>query len=416
LITNLARELERSLPPQLLDVVRLAGEICRKRGEHLYLVGGVVRDLILARPNLDLDLVVEGDAGEVAKSLAQRVGGKVVTHPRFGTAKVRYADGSADLAAARAEIYSRPGALPTVRRGTIEEDLLRRDFTTNAMAVNLDVDGFGVVLDPCGGRKDIEQRCIRILHDRSFIDDATRMLRAVRYEQRLGFHLASETEGLLRRDVAMLDTISGDRIRHELELILKEDEPEKALKRASDLGLLSQIYPPLKADDWIAERFRRTRAMAISPFTTYLLLLVYRLSAAQAGEFMKRLKFTRTTVQGVEDTLRLRDNLCALSQPQTSRSRICEVLEGYALASIAACAIATDDATISERLQLYLDKLRHVKPSLNGRALQEMGLQPGERLGEILRALRWAKLDQKVRTRSDEETLVRTWLSEGQGG
>ena len=202
--------------------MRLAGELAQKRGQKLYLVGGVVRDLLLGRENFDLDLVVEGDAIALAQELAEARQCKLVTHQRFGTAKLTWDGGSADLATARSETYAKACALPTVNPSTIRDDLLRRDFTINAMAVALTPDLYGQLLDLYGGLSDLEGKLVRVLHGKSFIDDATRIWRAIRYEQRLSFHLESETLELVKRDAGYLKKVSGDRIRHELELILKE--------------------------------------------------------------------------------------------------------------------------------------------------------------------------------------------------
>ncbi|MFQ5925400.1 MAG: poly(A) polymerase, partial [Dehalococcoidia bacterium] len=176
--------MQERLPQELLSFLRLAGEVARTQGQKLYLVGGAVRDLILGRPNLDFDLVVEGDAPRLARQLARSSGEKVVVHRQFGTAKFHRGDLSIDLVTARSETYARPGALPKVEPGEIGDDLFRRDFSINAMAIALSPPSFGELVDPYRGRIDLEHRLIRILHQRSFIDDATRILRALRYEQR----------------------------------------------------------------------------------------------------------------------------------------------------------------------------------------------------------------------------------------
>jgi tRNA nucleotidyltransferase (CCA-adding enzyme) len=380
-------------------------------------VGGVVRDLLLKRPIFDLDLVVEGDAVELARSIVQERGGKLVRHSRFGTAKVYLQGISVDLATARGETYAHPGALPKVRPGTIAEDLLRRDFTVNAMAVRLDSEHFGEILDPCGGREDLTRRCVRVLHGGSFIDDATRMLRALRYEQRLGFQLDSATEGLLRRDLSMLEGISGDRIRHELELIFREEEPEKALRRADELGLLGQVWPSLRAEGWLEEKLQYARSVLRPiPLAVSFSLLAYNLTPAQGSGFVQRLNLTKAVALGVADTLRLRQNLSALTEGALRSSEICKLLERYNTKAIMACRVAVEAPLVAERLQLYLDRLRYVKPLLGGGALKDMGVAPGRRVGEFMRDLRWAKMDQQVGTRKDEEALVLSWLSEGRGG
>lgn len=410
---NLASQLEQCLPPELLNLLRAAAGIAVEQGHGLYLVGGAVRDLLLGRANFDLDLVVEGDAPKLANLLMQREGGEVVVHRRFGTAKFRREDLSIDLATARAETYAHPGALPSVQPGSIRNDLRRRDFTINAMAVPLDVDNFGKLLDPYGGEKDLGDKLIRILHGKSFIDDATRMLRAIRYEQRFDFQLERTTESLLRRDLAMLNTISGDRIRHELELILKEERPERMLRRAGELGVLKEIHPSFNGNGWLEERFQQARSAARPPSAAlYFSLLVYHFSQDKGEQLIARLKIPGAVARAMRDTIRLKENLPALAVAQLPSSAIYRLLQDYSPSSILANALASDSPLICQRLHLYLNKLRYVKTSLNGEALQKIGLQPGPRLGAMLRALHEAKLDQRVKTRKEEEELVRRWLGE----
>jgi tRNA nucleotidyltransferase (CCA-adding enzyme) len=202
---------------------------------------------------------LEGDAPSFARKLAKIKGFKVVSHPHFGTATVSRDVTSIDIVTARSETYLRPGALPTVKPGAIQDDLYRRDFTINAMAVYITPNRFGEVVDPYGGRIDIDNGVIRVLHDGSFTDDPTRIWRAIRYEQRLGFTLELETEELLRRDIPLMDRISGDRLRHELEGILLEDYPEKTICRADDLGVLKNLLPQLNGDNWLRGRFEKAR-------------------------------------------------------------------------------------------------------------------------------------------------------------
>jgi tRNA nucleotidyltransferase (CCA-adding enzyme) len=411
---NVASRLEQLLPSQRLDLIQAAGELARELGVGLYLVGGVVRDLLLGSATFDLDLVAEGDAPRLANLLAERRGGQVVIHRRFGTAKLRCQDLSIDLATARAETYAHPGALPTVSPGSINDDLLRRDFTINAMAIHLDPDNFGKLVDPFGGEKDLEHKLIRILHEKSFVDDATRMLRAIRYEQRFDFQLETTAEQLLRRDLSMLHTVSGDRVRHELELILKEEQPEKPLQRAGEVGLLQEIHPSLKGDGWLKKKFPQARSVAHPPpLGLYFSLLVYHLSQKEGEDFIARLRIPGVIARAIRDSLRLKEDLLPLTSADLSPSATYRLLQDYSPTSILACAIASDSSLLHQRLHLYLNKLRYIKTSLNGKALQQLGIPPGRHLGEILRLLHEARLDQKVKTREEEVELVRLWLSQG---
>jgi tRNA nucleotidyltransferase (CCA-adding enzyme) len=409
--TNLAKNIKEQLPDDLVDFIKAAGEMAQKQQQRLYLVGGVVRDLLLERSNCDLDVVVEGDAVGLAREIAQRRRAQITVHSRFGTAKLRWNERSVDLATARAETYARPGALPAVRPGTISDDLSRRDFTINAMAIELSPNRFGDIIDPHGGRQDLNNRLIRVLHDKSYIDDATRIWRALRYEQRLDFRLELATEELLKQCTAWLGTVSGDRIRHELELVLKEEIPEKTFRRADELGVLDRLHPALKGDDWLAEKYEIARREcppgSIPNPQLYLALLVYRLTTSETSYLISTLRLTKTTAQTLEDTMAIKVRLNELSSPGLAPSQIYHQLHGYGLMALNACRLAAGSAVAAEHIELYLNVLSHVNPVLNGEALQRLGITEGPKIKEVLRILREARLDGRVDSRKGEEDLVR---------
>ncbi len=395
--------------------LRLAGEIAQQRGQKLYLVGGVVRDLLLERENFDLDLVVEGDAIALVRELAEARQGKLVTHQRFGTAKLRWNGWSADLATARSETYARACALPTVNPGTIRDDLLRRDFTINAVAVALNPGRYGQILDLYGGMADLEKKLIRILHDKSFIDDATRIWRAIRYEQRLDFRLEPKTLALVKRDASYLKKVSGDRIRHELELIFGEKYPEKALRRAGELGVLGKLHPSLKADDWLSARCERARQRTspdVPSFGLYLALLVYRMDVSDVEELMSYLRLRKSTNRMLGDTIDLKANLKFLASPQITASRVYTRLIGYAAEAVVASIIAGEMPEAGQRLAEFMDKLRYIRPALNGEDLKKLGVAQGPEIKNVWQQLLEARLEGKVVSRRDEETLVKNWLAE----
>ncbi|HIE17579.1 MAG TPA: CCA tRNA nucleotidyltransferase [Dehalococcoidia bacterium] len=404
-------QLEKHLPQPIRKLITDAGKKACEMGMELYLVGGTVRDLFLGSTNFDLDLVVEGDAIELANELAKDSQAKLTIHPRFGTAKLSFTDFSLDLATARSETYSKPGALPTVRPGTLKDDLFRRDFTINAMAVCLVPQRFGELIDLYRGKDDLEHRLIRILHPNSFTDDATRILRALRYEQRLGFKLEPETESSLRQNIAMLDTISGDRIRHELELISKEKEPERVLRRADELGVLNRLHPSLRGNGWLGEMFSKARQFAqrVSLSVLYLCLFVYRLTKQENDEFISRLNFPKASAQAMCHTLKLKAQLPVLTTPGLKPSDIHQLLRGYAPPAIQTNALATESPVASQRLHFYLSRLRYMRPALNGEDLQRMGIPAGPQIREVLQILHRARLNGEAQTRQDEERLVRIW-------
>ncbi len=405
---NLARQIEQYLPQQFLELVKDISKQATGRGHKVYLVGGIVRDMLLGYPNFDIDLVVEGEAIKLAEQVAETSKARLLAHRRFGTAKLKYDNFTLDLATARKENYARPGALPAVISGTLEDDLYRRDFSINAMAVSLASNDYGELVDPYSGRSDLEHRLIRILHPKSFSDDATRILRGVCYEQRFGFEFEAETARLLERDIPMLDTISGDRIRHELEHIFEEKLPELVIKRLGELGVLSRISPPLGGDGWIAEKFEKARRLKKSTQlpSLYFCLLIYSFNETELGQIIDRLNMPAKLSQAMRDTLGLKTRLSLLDKSSLKPSDIYYLLQDYEPMAIQANDIASESTIIQHRLQLFLNKLRYVRTSIDGEKLKELGISAGPEMGKVLRILHKAKLDGEVRTSEDEKKLV----------
>jgi len=413
--TNLADRLEEQLPTDLNEFIEKAGIIARERRQPLYLVGGAVRDLLLERANLDLDLVVAGDAIALAGEIAPLFKADITAHPRFGTASLRWGRRRADIVTARAETYARPGALPKVRPGTIDDDLARRDFTVNAMAVALDPCHYGELADPHGGQKDLKKRLIRVLHDRSFRDDATRIWRAVRYEQRLDFRIEPVTLDLLKKGLAHLRTVGGSRTRRELELYLTEETPEKALARAGNLGVLAKLNPSLTGDEWLAESFGRAREVCLpaAPSTVlYLALFFYRLADTETEKLTNYLRLPAAASRVLRDTLAVKAKSGELAEPGLPPSRVYHYLHGLGLTALTAARLATGSPTAAEHIELYLNVLRHVNPVLGGEDLKKMGVPEGPRIKEALLALREARLDGRIDSREEEEAMVRGFLGD----
>jgi tRNA nucleotidyltransferase (CCA-adding enzyme) len=393
----------------------------------VYLVGGPVRDVLLGAPVRDLDFVVEGDGPEVARQLAEDLGGRVLAHPRFGTATLSLNGCRVDVVSARKEVYLQPAALPQVFPGTIEEDLARRDFSANALAVPLG-EARPKVLDLHGGVGDLRRGLIRILHPNSFVDDPTRILRAVRYEQRLGFRIERRTLARLRDAVANGHpaALTGDRLRHELERIFWEDRPGPALARAWDLGIIAAIHPALgggKTPAWLAaavaldsggdggEEGDRTGAGPL----VYLAALTYLLSPEEAEAVIRRLSMPKPWAQVVRDTASLRWLEAELADPSLPRSRLVALVEGSSQEAVLAVCRVSGSPGAASRLAEYLDELRFVAPALKGQDLLAMGVPGGPMVGRVLRGLREAKLDRKVSSEAEERLLVKEILCRGEG-
>ena len=379
---NLADRVINGLPQRVTALVKTAGKAAAGSGLAAYLVGGIVRDLMLGRQSKDIDIMIEGDALTVAESLSEILSSTPIVHKRFGTATFKLDDYRIDLATCRTETYDRPGSLPHVTPGNIEQDLFRRDFTVNAMAVCISPKKFGALIDLYGGMRDLGKRQIRILHEKSFQDDATRIMRAVRYEQRLDFKLERKTARLLKRDLDMLDTISGDRLRHEVILWLSERQPEKILKRAAALGILSKLHPALAWDACLDSAFHAAARISdsIPAMHLFLALLVYNFSQKQLDEFLMRLNIKGGDMSTIAShTISLKENQKLLDHTLIRPSEIYRRLKDFNIAAIAANSLLTKSQTVHMNSLLYMDKLRFIKPRMNGRDLEAIGITAARR-------------------------------------
>jgi len=407
---NLARKLEERLPSDALDFIKRAAKLAGERGKKLYLAGGLVRDLLMDKPGLDIDLVLEGDATLLASEMAQGKDVKVTLHKPFLTANLRWREFSIDLTTARRESYAHPGALPAVQPGSLKDDLLRRDFSVNAMAVSLSPADYGQLIDLYGGLADINHRLIRILHEKSFIDDATRIWRAIRYEQRLDFNIEAGTLALLHRGLPMLKTISGDRIWYEMECVFGEELPEKFFARAGELGVLTYLHPELRVDGWLTAWFDQARRLSLPgkpPLGLYLALLAYNLNSTTLKQLINYLKLSKVLSQTLRDSRGVKAHLEALSEEVLQPSAIHCMLQGHSEQAITANLIASNSVETRRNIQLYLDKLRYVKTALDGNDLIALGIPQGPLIKAALDMLLDARLDGEVESREDEERWVR---------
>jgi len=371
-------------------------------GTPLYLVGGPVRDLLLGRPSLDLDFVVEGDAPALAGRLASRLGGRLVVHPRFGTASLNLGSLTVDIATARAESYPRPGALPVVRPASIREDLARRDFTINALALRLTSPHKGDIVDPYAGRADLQAGLVRTLHPASFVDDPTRIFRAARYASRLGFRVEDDTLRQIRDALPYLGNISAARIHEEISRILREETPEGALLHLQDWGALAAVHPALSFDGTRAKAFSELRRLSAAAIpAAYWPLLAWTVPDSEVSSLRQRLALTRSQAQSVALTPRIRWLQTGLLWQALRPSEVVGALEPYPLPTLWAFAVMAEGPA-RERTIEYLQRLRHVRPALRGADLEALGVPRGPILGEVLRRLRVAKLDGVVKTRQEE--------------
>jgi tRNA nucleotidyltransferase (CCA-adding enzyme) len=383
--------------------------------EGVYLVGGTVRDILLGEPNFDVDIAVEGDAIALAQALADALGGRVRAHRKFGTAVVLYGDEQrVDVVTARTEFYDAPAALPTVEHASIREDLFRRDFTINAMAVSLKGADLGRLVDPFGGRRDLEAKTVRVLHNLSFIDDPTRIFRAVRYENRYGFRMDDHTLRLARGciEMGLVGDLSSSRLRDELEALLEEGEVEHSILRLAELGADRAIHPHLAADAEAAELLRRLRELRdgyeleVPSWRLGLTVLARKLPPDEIYGWLQRLKVRRRDAEQIAAAATVGPRLVERLREGASPAEVVALAEPYAPdAPLFALALAD-----VEPLREYFERLRDVRLEVSGADLAELGLRESPRVGEILAELRRRKLNGELDGRDSELAAARELL------
>jgi tRNA nucleotidyltransferase (CCA-adding enzyme) len=392
-----------SLGAELGRIERLAPvfEAVAAIGEHyegVYLVGGTVRDILLGERSFDVDIAVEGDGIGFARELARALGGRVNVHQKFGTAVVLYGEGErVDVVTARTEFYESPAALPAVERATIREDLFRRDFTINAMAVSLGGEDFGRLVDPFGGRRDLETRTLRVLHNLSFIEDPTRIFRAIRYENRHGLRMDDHTLQLARGciEVGLVGDLSSARLRDELEALLEEREISHSILRLGELGADRAIHPRLAADEEAAHLLERALALRdelrldVPSWRLGLEVLARDMASAEVYDWLDRLKVRRRDAEQVAAAVTVGPRIVErIHAGEPTPAELVELADRWA-PDAPLFALALEDLP---RLREYF-RLRDVRLAISGGDLAELGLVESPRVGEVLAELRRRKLN-----------------------
>jgi tRNA nucleotidyltransferase (CCA-adding enzyme) len=406
--------LERNLSAAQRELLAQIGRIAQAHQRPLYLIGGFVRDLLLGLRPDDFDFVVEGDAPALARAVARELGGEVIVHRDFGTATWLGPQGGApvDFATARMENYLQPAALPQVAPADITADLRRRDFTLNAIALRIDGEHLGELLDPYGGQADLLARTVRVLHLRSFIDDPTRIFRAVRYEQRLGFTISGETLALILGAWGSLVALTGDRLRHEFELIFREPRVVAMLARLEALEVLAHVHPALH---WGEAESARAEIIPYLPFAEwkltsvwepdalYYALLLSQASLSQVENALIRLNVNRVVSQAVSEGITLK---AGWARP----SEAVKQLDALSVMGVVAAFVLKEDARAA--LNDYLARWQFVRAETTGDDLIALGLTPGPQFKRILWELRAARLDGAIADVLGERELLRRMLAE----
>jgi len=425
---NFHQLMRERLPEDIFSILKLAGEIAEDLDSIVYCVGGYVRDLLLNVSNFDVDLVVEGDGRELARRLALRLKGKVRVHDRFATATVILNEGTKiDVATARTEYYEFPAALPMVEKSSIREDMYRRDFTINTLALCLNPGKFGDLIDYFGGRKDIQNRYIRILYNLSFVEDPTRILRAIRFEQRYRFTIETDTLRFAKDaiDRRMLGKLSYKRIMQELILILNEKDPLSALERMTDTGVWKYILPEVKLEELTKVSFKRIPIVIgwwenryygpkIQAWLIYLLAIFSKLTETQLAAVLNRYPLDRYAQRCIEDAAQV--PLLAqriTNNPDLRPSQLNHMLNHLGTENMLYLLLHIRDENVWDRIVKYCDLKEKVKVEINGHDLKKLGLRAGPQFKTILEELYDLKLDEIINNRKDEMDMVRQWIAEG---
>jgi tRNA nucleotidyltransferase (CCA-adding enzyme) len=382
--------------------------------DGVFLVGGAVRDLLMDEPSFDVDIAVEGDGIAFGRALSAALGGRVVPHEKFGTAVVVHDAGRVDIATARTEFYDYPGALPAVEQASIREDLYRRDFTINALAVSLKGEDFGRLVDFFGGLRDLEAGVIRVLHNLSFIDDPTRLFRALRYENRYGFRMEGRTQSLARACVEMelVGELSSARLRDELEALLSEEEVAGTLRRLDELHLDRAVHPHLAAGEDAVELvaelddLRRRFAPETPLWRPRLAALARRLPPDELYGWFERLRLRRRDADRIADAVtvapRLRDLVAVSEEPAALRA----VAEPHDPDGLLLAMAGADDG-VRARIARYFEQLRGVELEISGADLADLGLGESPQVGAVLDEVLRRKLNGELGGREAELAAAR---------
>lgn len=411
---KLANLLESKLSEETVEMLRTAGELAASGDSgagEAYLVGGAVRDLVIGREPNHPDIVVTGNGPRFARALAEKVNGSVTSVSQFGTAIIDSPQGKIDVATARSETYSSPAALPEITPSSMDDDLKRRDFSVNAMALALRPESWGDLLDPYKGFADCARGRIRILHDLSFQDDPTRIIRAVRFEVRLGFGMAVDTSEALERGLSYLDRLTSARLQAELGKLLDEPDRANILRRAETLGILGAISPSLRVTESGLKTMEQfgTSGSEVDELL-YVACLTSSTTDEEAEAMIERLEPDREWQAVIRGAAAFRNIASILESPNLLPSEVVDLLERIPVPVIEFQRVAGPKTQQHDHLEAYLRRHRDIHAEVTGDDLAEQGVPRGPIMGKLLQELKTAKLDSKVASRHEELELVRRRL------
>lgn len=422
---NLTSSMKEKFPPDIFNMLEQAAEVAESIGYSAYLVGGTVRDLLRGETNLDIDIVIEGDGIRFARAFGEKLGAMVKTHKYFKTASVITDTIKLDIATSRTEYYEFPGALPIVEESSIKKDLYRRDFTINTLAIQLNPSSFGHLLDFFGGKGDIKEKTIKVLHSLSFIEDPTRAFRAIRFSERLGYKITRHTQRLIKTAVSMsvFNRVTGQRLWEELKMLLVETEPYRAMVRLEEMDLLKIIHPKLQASKTLYSTLYSLHEVLtwfrllffdeeVDNAQVYFLGILDNLKPDSQKEILQRLLFPKGTAQKYINAINEAKNAIYKLQITSRQSDIYHILKPLNIETTLLVMGLGQGHEIKRKVSLYLTELRKIKCSITGKDLLQMGLTPGPHIGKLLKAVFDAKLNGVIKNRNEEIAFIDKLIQE----
>jgi tRNA nucleotidyltransferase (CCA-adding enzyme) len=423
---NIIKFMKERLSRRIVDILTTIGEKADEIGYDAYVVGGFVRDLFLYRTNEDIDIVIEGDGIAFAKEFVKTADARIHSYEKFGTAVIIFPDGfKIDVASARMEYYKSPAALPTVEMSSIKLDLFRRDFTINTLSIQLNPNRFGLLVDFFAAQKDIKEKTIRVLHNLSFVEDPTRVFRAIRFEQRFGFTIGKLTSGLIENAVKMdfFKRLSPRRVFAELRQILEEQNPTAAIIRLNEYDLLNVIHPSIILSKELIALFNSVKKVLSwhdllfleEPYikwAVYFLALTRHCDKNTIDEICMPIELA-PRYRNIFCKERFEADSCLAwmerNQP-LKNSTLYQRLSVFKIELILYMMAATKQEKVKRSISNYFTRLRHIDTSIKGKDLKKMGHEPGPVYREILQAVLDAKLNGQIKTRSDELVFVKNYV------
>ncbi|NLD35920.1 MAG: CBS domain-containing protein [Desulfatiglans sp.] len=420
---NLAHMLKEQVPEHILEIIKKFGDCADRLGYRAYLVGGLVRDILFKRENYDVDIVIEGDGIIFAHEFAKDNNARVRSHKKFGTAVLIFPDGfKVDVATARMEYYETPAAPPTVETSSLKMDLFRRDFTINTLAIRLNSRNYGDLIDYFGAQKDIKERVIRVLHNLSFVEDPTRVFRAIRFEQRFGLKIGRLTLSLIRNavDINCFKDLSGRRLFMELKLILMEDEPLKAVTRMHQFDLLKFLSRNIDFNDKLIKLLENINGVIswfrllyldepCDSWRVYWFALTSNLDTEEYNSLTTRLMMNDLECVRMnrqrQDVWRLLDSLFRIESEDNYS--IYTLLSQYDTEFLLFIMAKANNEKIKKIISSYFTKLKGINISVKGRDLKAMGFEPGPVYREIMTGLLEARLKNMVNSKKEEMEFVK---------